>query len=141
MSATTPPALAGKDTIRIAVPIADGCFAEHFGGARAFLMFEGNTTTRRCDVGVLLEAPEHKPGALPKFLARQYVDAVVVSAIGERALNILEAVGIEVFLAAGDPDPAVLASACLTGSLVRATRDNTRCHGHHDHDGHECHHH
>jgi predicted Fe-Mo cluster-binding NifX family protein len=131
-----------RATVKIAIPMAEGGFSDHFGGAREFMIFEGDRKTCSLDRNELFAAPEHKPGSLPKWLGQQNVDAVIASAIGERALGMLAAMGIEVFLAEGDLEPAELARACLSGRLSSANRENTRCSGHHNHeDGHECHHH
>lgn len=127
--------------MKIAIPMANGAFREHFGGAQEFLVIEGNRGTGQRDDGNLFTAPEHKPGALPRWLEEQKVDALVASAIGERALIMLADAGIEVFLANGTTEPFELASAAASGCLLRANLENTRCRGHHDHEGHECHHH
>jgi len=133
-----------KGIIKIVIPMADGVFSEHFGGAKAFRVIEGNRETGRLGRTQVSAAPEHKLGSLPKWLEEQNVDAVVVSAIGERALFLLAEAGIEAFLADGDLQPEALASACLTGKLARANQENSRCAGNHDHDhdhaGHGCHH-
>lgn len=129
-----------REIVKIAIPMANGVFSEHFGGAKAFLIFEGDRKTFRLGDPDISTAPEHQPGSLPKWLEQQKVDAVVVSAIGERALILLADAGIEAFLADGDLQPSALASACLLGKLSRANQENSRCDGHHDHDGHECHH-
>ena len=132
----------GVGTMKIAIPMANGSFSEHFGGAREFLVFEADRTTGTSGSGTLFPAPEHKPGSLPEWLASQNMDAVIVSAIGERALLMLADAGIESFLSGGESDPAKLASACLLGKLPRANKENSGCNGaHHDHDGHDCHHH
>ncbi len=126
-------------TMRIAIPMTDGKFCEHFGGAREFLVFEAGGKVGPVGPGKLHPAPEHKPGALPDWLAAQQMDAVVVSAIGERALLMLANSGIETFLSGGESDPSGLASACLLGKLPRANQKNSRCHGgHHEHEGHGC---
>ncbi len=138
----TLPATDDKEPLKIAIPMADGKFSEHFGAARAFLIFEGDRKTQCLSRKEVFGAPEHKPGSLPRWLEEQQVDALVSSAIGERALIMLADAGIEVFLAGGDPEPSALAAACLSGKLVRANMENSHCKGgHHDHgDGHECHH-
>lgn len=129
-------------TIKIAIPMAEGKFSEHFGGAREFLIFEGRPSSEGLLEGLVLPAPEHKPGSLPSWLAAQRVDAIVALAIGERALLMLADAGIETYLSGGESDPSELASACIQGKLVRANQENSRCNGaHHDHDGHECGHH
>ena len=128
--------------MKIAIPMANGAFSEHFGGAREFLVFETDRKMGILAEGKLFPAPEHKPGSLPEWLASQKMDAVIVSAIGARALLMLADAGIESFLSGGESDPAKLASACLLGKLPRANKENSGCNGaHHDHDGHDCHHH
>ena len=129
-----------REIVKIAIPMADGAFCQHFGGTKVFLIYEGDRKTLRLGNQEVSTAPEHKPGSLPKWLVQQQVDAVVVSAIGERALILLADAGIEAFLADGDMQPSALATACLLGRLARANQENSRCGGHHDHDGHECHH-
>lgn len=122
-------------TIKIAVPMAGGRFSEHFGGAREFLIFEADSRESTPGPGELFRAPEHKPGSLPEWLAGRRVDMVIASAIGERALIMLADAGIETYLAVGNPEPSVLATACLSGKLPRANPGNSRCNGdHHDHD-------
>ncbi len=133
---------ADSATLRIAIPMADGVFSEHFGGAKAFVIYEGNRETLRLGDQKISAAPEHQPGSLPRWLEQQKVDALVVSAIGERALILLADAGIRAFLAEGGKEPSELASACLLGRLVGANQQNSRCGGRHDHDpdGHPCHH-
>lgn len=129
-------------TMKIAIPMANGKFSEHFGGAREFLVFQLDRQADACGAGELLSAPEHKPGALPEWLAAQRMDAVIVSAIGERALQLLDQSGIDTFLAEGESEPVALAIACLRGKLPCANKENSRCDGsHHNHDGHACDHH
>jgi predicted Fe-Mo cluster-binding NifX family protein len=131
-----------EGTMKIAIPMAGGQFSEHFGGAKEFLVFEADPHAESVGAGALIFAPEHKPGALPEWLAAQKVDAVIASAIGERALLMLAAAGIETYLSGGESAPSELAAACLLGKLPRANQENSRCKGpHHDHDGHGCGHH
>jgi predicted Fe-Mo cluster-binding NifX family protein len=134
---------AGKEALmKIAIPMAAGEFCEHFGGAREFLILEGAPDHARVTTRQRLAAPEHQPGALPRWLAAQQVDVVVVSAIGERALIMLAEAGIETRLAAEGMGPGELAVACLQGKLTRVNGENSRCKGgHHDHEhGPECQH-
>lgn len=121
--------------MKIAVPVAGGVYAEHFGGAEAFVVHEADTASGRLTGRQELPAPEHKPGAWPRWLAEQKVNAVVATAIGERALLLLGSAGIETYVGEGSTDPGELALACLRGQLVRLDRNNSQCHGHdHDHE-------
>jgi predicted Fe-Mo cluster-binding NifX family protein len=131
---------APDDRLRIAIPMLDGCFSEHFGGARQFLFFDANRRTRRVFRQTLLDAPEHKPGALPRWLAEQKADAVVAGAIGERAVVMLAEAGILVHLAGEDQtEPVGLALACVEGKMPVAIKESSRCKGHHHDHGHHCH--
>lgn len=121
--------------------MANGSFCEHFGGAKEFLIFEGSCRTGQIECREAFSAPEHKPGSLPEWLATQKVDVVVASAIGERALISLASNGIEVRLSEGTNEVSELAEKCLSGSLVQANGENSRCKGEHHHDEHECDHH
>jgi predicted Fe-Mo cluster-binding NifX family protein len=136
--------------MKIAVPVDSGGFCEHFGGAEAFQIYGANGSNDGLASVESLPAPEHKPGALPKWLGGQGVHAVVVSAIGEPALKLLSRLGIRAHLSIDGLDPAGLAVACLLGKLPVASVENSRCsgghndeqdhHHHHHHHGHACRH-
>lgn len=129
-----------SDSTRIAIPMANGQFCEHFGGSEEFLVFVADRRTGVFSNEILFTAPEHTPGALPRWLEELDVDVLVASAIGKRALIMLASAGIEVFLANGTREPSQMASAVLAGSLLPVTGENSRCNGHHDHEGHDCNH-
>ena len=124
----------------LAVPMANGSFSEHFGGATHFALLECDPQSNQLTNQQLLSAPKHEPGSLPRWLATQHVDAVIASAMGERALIMLADAGIAAYLATGPALPAELARACLLGKLPRLRRENSQCQDGHDHHGdHECH--
>jgi len=133
-----PSANKALDPIRIAIPMNAGAFCEHFGAASHFHFYEGKRQHRLLEGLGRFNAPEHRPGSLPRWLEAQRVDLLVVSAIGERALIMLADAGIEVCLADGTRSPDQLALAALAGRLLRATMFNSRCQGHHGH-AHDCH--
>ena len=126
--------------VRIAIPMNAGAFCEHFGAARQFHFYEGRRHHRQIVGAGRIDAPDHQPGTLPRWLAAQNVDLLVVSAIGERALIMLADAGIEACLADGPRAPDQLAHAALAGRLPRATMLNSRCQGHHEH-ADDCHSH
>lgn len=132
---------AANGHLRVAIPVADGFFSEHFAAARQFLFADADESARRIDRHILIDAPEHRPGVLPPWLAERGANVVVAGSIGQRALFMLGEAGISVRLAGdGQPDPLRLALACIGGELPFATSENSRCGGghHHDHVGH-CH--
>ena len=123
--------------MRVAIPLRGDGFCEHFGGAEQFAFFEISKAS-----GVVkeerFEAPEHQPGALPRWLAAQEVDAVIASAIGERAILMLAEAGIPVFLADQGVPVSGLIQAYIEGKLPQVNTQNSRCQGH-GHDGHKDH--
>ena len=131
--------------MKIAIPLHHGSFSEHFGGADAFHICQGDPATGAVTAGEVAPTPAHAPGVLPRWLAGHHIDAVVATSIGVRALTLLEEAGITIFLAGEGRDPSGLARACLAGTLTKATRENNACsghhhhdHDHHGHDGHDC---
>jgi predicted Fe-Mo cluster-binding NifX family protein len=134
---STPDEAALPGRVRIAVPLVDGPFAAqfaaHFGSAKAFALFVGDSASGSLQEEPCVKAPEHRPGVLPAWLASLKADRVVVSAIGERALILLADAGIEAFQGDETGEPRHLAQLCLAGKLPRARLENSRCHGDHDH--------
>ncbi len=59
-----------RQMMRIAIPMADGLFCGHFGDARQFLIVAGDPQTGFTHAHEVLEAPEHAPGRLPRWLAQ-----------------------------------------------------------------------
>jgi hypothetical protein len=60
-----------RESVKIAIPMADGKFSEPFGAAKAFLIFEGDRKSQRLGGKDVFGAPEHMPGSLPKWLDEQ----------------------------------------------------------------------
>jgi predicted Fe-Mo cluster-binding NifX family protein len=126
------------DQQRIAIPLAQGQFSSHFGGAKEFVFFDANRKTGRIFRQTTHPAPEHQPGTLPLWLASQKVDAVIANAIGERALMTLASEGIATFFVEEPSTPEAMAKALLEGKLPPVSQENSRCQGHHE-DGHSHH--
>lgn len=125
---------------KLAVPMADGRYSPHFGGATQFWIYEGDRTSAELP-GQFYPAPKHEPGALPRWLAAQGVQTVVIAQIGERALRLLADAGIEAVHAPVEDSPEALARAYLEGRLARVNRDDVCCQGHHHGHHHHGHHH
>jgi predicted Fe-Mo cluster-binding NifX family protein len=86
----------------------------------------------------VLPAPDHQPGAFPRWLREKGVEVVIAGGIGKRALGIFSRHGITV--RAGTPDARIqdLVASFLSGQLT-ASPEGCEHHGH-DH-GHSHHHH
>ena len=137
---SSPTPVAGQ--IRIALPMQGESFSEHFGGASHFRLFDADRTSRRIVGQTDVQAPEHVSCAFPKWLAQQGVQAVIIGAIGRRAVQLFAESGILVFTAQGAETPEKLVALQLEGCLTQP--DMAACcpgHGHeHGHEnGSHCH--
>jgi len=119
---------------KIAIPIRDGNFCDHFGGAEAFAFFEIDSAG---DVAPKpsLAPPEHGRGVFPVWLRQQGVTTVLAGGMGPRAKQIFDTQGIEVVAGVKADSPPKLVNAYLDGSL-EATGEEC-----HDHGFHDCGHH
>ncbi len=122
---------------RIAIPVdEDGMLNGHFGHSRYFAVL--NAKDDQIVSEETLEAPPHKPGRIPRFLADQKVTDVLVRNIGEKAEKIFEYNKIHVFKGAPTMPVQELAIGFLAGT-VEFLPEN--CGHHHHHDHHHEHHH
>jgi ATP-binding protein involved in chromosome partitioning len=102
---------------RIAVPLIDGRFSSHFGGAEQFALFDLDEATRSVTSHYIAVPPPHERGAFPVWLKEQGVTTVLTGGMGPRAVQILDRFGIEVVLGIEDGVPETLVEEYLTGRL------------------------
>jgi predicted Fe-Mo cluster-binding NifX family protein len=122
-------------SMKIAVPVREGRFSSHFGGAEAFALFTVDDDGREVREHSLMAPPEHGRGIFPMWLSNQGVTTVLAGGMGPRASNILIGHGIEVVLGANGDDPEVMVRKYLEGTLESS---GELCH---DHGFHDCGHH
>ncbi|MCR5395581.1 MAG: DUF134 domain-containing protein [Bacteroidales bacterium] len=122
---------------KIAIPTNDGVLFPHFGKAPQVTIVtvqDGKVTE-----SVVLEAPEHEHGAMPKFIAAQACTDVLCGGLGAGAVNMLNQLGIQVHAGAPAIDVEQLLQQYLGGTIVYG---DGSCHHdgcgdhHHDHDHH-----
>ena len=103
--------------MRIAIPLADGKLATHFGHCASFALIDidqaNQTILRREDV----DAPPHAPGLLPPWMAERGVNLVIAGGMGQRALELFAQQQISVVLGAPNDTPEKLVSAHLSGCM------------------------
>lgn len=103
--------------IRIAIPLADGRLAMHFGHCERFALVDVNSETRiilqRADV----DAPSHQPGLLPPWLAERGVNMIIAGGMGQRAQALFAARDIQVLVGAPAETPEKLVADYLAGNL------------------------
>jgi Mrp family chromosome partitioning ATPase/predicted Fe-Mo cluster-binding NifX family protein len=104
-------------TRKIAIPVAGGRLAEHFGHCEEFAVFDAGTPTDDIHPVEVLEAPPHQPGLLPGWLHDRGVGVVIAGGLGQRAQQLFRDRGIEVVVGARSDEPAKVVRAFLTGTL------------------------
>ncbi len=119
----------------IAVPVFEGRFTSHFGGADVFALYTVDPAGKEIDHRERMVPPEHGRGVFPMWLRNQGVTTVLAGGMGPRAAEIFLSQGIDVVLGAEGDDPEVMARAYLEGTL---STSGELCHDHGFHDcGHD----
>ena len=121
---------------RIALPVANGLLSAHFGHPEYFYIYE--IKDNQIDKEEMYTPPVHTPGAFPKWLADMGVSDIIAGGMGQSAVNLFNANGINVYLGAEIKNPQELAIELVNGTLV--SKENL-CNHDGDHDGDHDHHH
>jgi predicted Fe-Mo cluster-binding NifX family protein len=81
---------------KLAFPTDGGKLSQHFGHSREFYFFEieNNKIVKKYTI----EPPAHAEGTIPRWLAAEKVTDLLVGGIGPKAVEILSAAGINVFV-------------------------------------------
>jgi predicted Fe-Mo cluster-binding NifX family protein len=104
--------------MRIAIPMADGRLAQHFGHCEKFALVDVDPVTKEITVSTEVEAPEHQPGLLPPWLKERGVNLIIAGGMGSRAHSLFQAASIEVLTGAPAESAAILVRQYLDGNLV-----------------------
>jgi len=117
--------------MRIAIPIAGGRLAQHFGHCEKFAFMDVDPVTKQTTASTEVAAPEHQPGLLPPWLKERGVNLIIAGGMGARAHSLFQTASIEVVTGAPAEAPGTLVRHYLDGRLI--SRENA-C----NHDGHAC---
>ena len=102
--------------MKLAVPIAQGRLAMHFGHCEQFAVIDiddtGNVASRSDET-----PPPHEPGVLPVWLHSLGVTHVIAGGMGARAQNLFMSRGITVIVGASTESPEEIAKAFAVGTL------------------------
>jgi predicted Fe-Mo cluster-binding NifX family protein len=104
--------------MRIAIPLANGLLAQHFGHCEKFALVDVDPAAKQITASVEVEAPEHQPGLLPPWLRDQGVNLVIAGGMGSRAHALFQAASIQVVTGAPAQDAASIVRQYLEGTLV-----------------------
>jgi predicted Fe-Mo cluster-binding NifX family protein len=121
--------------MKIAVPIVEGRFSDHFGGAESFALYTIDESRKTVDERVMVAPPQHGHGVFPMWLRQLGTSVVIAGGMGPRATGMFADHGIQVVLGAQGEDPDVLVRSFLDGTL-EATGEPC-----HEQSFHDCGHH
>lgn len=103
--------------MRIALPIADGTLALHFGHCAQFALVDVDCPTKQIIKTEMVDAPEHQPGLLPRWLGEKGADVIIAGGMGSRAQSLFAEQGIQVVVGASADTLENLVKAYLDDSL------------------------
>ena len=90
--------------MKIAIPTSNGLLCPHFGHCDEFTIVDVN-------------APEHEPGLLPRWLHEKGATVIIAGGMGARAQDLFAQNGVEVCVGAPVVSPAEIVAAYLNGTL------------------------
>lgn len=103
--------------MRIAIPIAGGKLAMHFGHCEQFALVEVDAQEKKITGTELLTPPPHEPGVLPQWLHEQGASMIIAGGMGNRAQQLFAQNDITVVVGASAETPDKLVEAYLDGAL------------------------
>lgn len=101
--------------MKIAIPLAEGKLARHFGHCTlfAFMTVPTGGIVVREDV----VPPPHEPGLLPVWMSEHQVTHIIAGGMGQRALQLFAEKEIAVVVGASSKSPEELVALYLAGKL------------------------
>lgn len=97
---------------KYAVPVDhNGILDAHFGHCRYFALYD--VEEQEIASTEMLQPPPHEPGVLPRWLADQGITDVLAGGMGNRAIQLFNTHGVNVFVGA----PKIKAEELVNGHL------------------------
>ena len=103
--------------MRIAIPLANGKLAMHFGHCDRFALVDVDQVEKKLLKREDIDAPPHQPGLLPPWLAERGAGVIIAGGMGQRAQGLFAEQGIQVVVGAPVDTPERLVGDYLAGTL------------------------
>lgn len=103
--------------MKIAIPLAQGILARHFGHCQEFVLCEVDLEESSLLGMEKLRVPPHQPGLLPGWLREHGADMVIAGGMGRRAQSLFARSGVEVVVGAPAEEPETILERYLSGRL------------------------
>ncbi len=105
------------ESMKIAIPMAQGALSLHFGHCEQFAIFDVDTENKKILGKQLLTPPAHEPGVLPQWLHQQQADVIITGGMGAMAQSLFTQNGIKVIVGATAQPPEQVVQAFLDDNL------------------------
>lgn len=106
-----------RESMRIAIPLANGRLAMHFGHCERFALIDADSKGKRILKREDVAAPPHEPGLLPRWLGERGATVIIAGGMGSRAQGLFAERGIGVVVGAPADTPERIVQAYLEGNL------------------------
>ena len=103
--------------MRIAIPVANGKLAMHFGHCEQFALLDVDVQEKTITGTNYITPPPHAPGVLPAWLHEQGANVIIAGGMGNRAQQLFAHNDITVVVGVPADTPEDLANAYLNGTL------------------------
>lgn len=103
--------------MKIAIPIAEGRLAMHFGHCEQFALIDVDPVTKTIMGRVTEVPPPHEPGVLPAWLSKKGANVIIAGGMGSRAQGLFAEQGIKVVVGASADEPETIVRAYMDGTL------------------------
>jgi predicted Fe-Mo cluster-binding NifX family protein len=104
--------------MKVAIPLAEGKLAMHFGHCASFALVDVDEQTGKIIKTEEVAAPPHQPGLLPAWLAERGATMIIAGGMGQRAQELFAGRGIKVLVGAPAETPEKIIEDYFAGTLV-----------------------
>jgi ATP-binding protein involved in chromosome partitioning len=95
-----------RNTLKVAIPLAEGKLCNHFGHCEQFAVIR--IKEGLIDGKEFHTPPPHEPGLLPRWLGDLGVNLIIAGGMGQSALNLFAEQGIKVITGSTSQEPETL---------------------------------
>lgn len=103
--------------MKIAIPLANGNLATHFGHCQKFALIDADPTAKKILSKTEVIPPPHEPGVFPAWLAEQGATHIIAGGMGQRAQGLFAQNSIQVAIGAPAESPETIVGLFLDGKL------------------------
>lgn len=100
---------------KLALPVDNGQLSHHFGHSREFYFIE--IEDNKIVNSYSKEPPPHAEGTIPRWLVAEKVTDLIVGGVGPKAIEILNANGMNVYVGVNVDTPENLANNFISGDM------------------------